>query len=70
MYALYSHTILHAYLIHIHYTTPIYTHILNYIYTYIENDDYKGMDPKQAKEDFMNRVHAYEKVYQVSIYVV
>ena len=47
----------------------IYTILIHTIHG-TENDDYKGMDPKQAKEDFMNRVHAYEKVYQVSIYAV
>jgi 6-phosphofructo-2-kinase len=31
----------------------------------LKNDDYKGMDPEVAMADFMERVHAYEKVYQV-----
>jgi hypothetical protein len=31
----------------------------------LQNDDYKDMDPKKARDDFMDRVHAYEKVYQV-----
>ena len=30
----------------------------------LQNDDYKGMDPKQAMSDFMERVTAYEKVYK------
>lgn len=30
----------------------------------LENDDYKGKDKAQAMVDFMNRVHAYEKVYE------
>lgn len=30
----------------------------------LDNDDYKGMDPAKAREDFLSRVHAYEKVYQ------
>lgn len=32
----------------------------------LQNEDYKGMDPEQARKDFMDRVHAYEKVYEVS----
>lgn len=28
----------------------------------LENDDYKGMDQKKAKADFLERVTAYEKV--------
>jgi predicted kinase len=31
----------------------------------LQNDDYKGMDPVQAKLDFLSRVQAYEKVYEV-----
>eukprot|EP01035_Chromulina_nebulosa_P017176 gene17176-22692_t len=30
----------------------------------LDNDDYKGMDPKKAMADFMERVNAYEKVYE------
>ena len=30
----------------------------------LQNDDYKSMDAKLAREDFMNRVKAYERVYQ------
>lgn len=33
----------------------------------LQNEDYSGMDPDQAKQDFMARVEAYEKVYEVSI---
>lgn len=33
----------------------------------LQNEDYKGMDPEKAKADFMERVHAYEKVYEVSL---
>lgn len=33
----------------------------------LQNDDYKGMDPKTARADFLERVHAYEKVYQVCV---
>jgi hypothetical protein len=32
----------------------------------LQNEDYKGMDPEKARRDFMDRVHAYEKVYEVS----
>jgi 6-phosphofructo-2-kinase len=32
----------------------------------LQNDDYAGMDPAKAKADFLDRVHAYEKVYEVS----
>lgn len=32
----------------------------------LQNDDYKGMDPEKARADFMDRVVAYEKVYEVS----
>jgi transcription termination factor NusB len=31
----------------------------------LHNDDYKDMDPKKALRDFMGRVEAYERVYQV-----
>lgn len=31
----------------------------------LQNEDYKGMDPEKARADFMERVHAYEKVYEV-----
>jgi hypothetical protein len=31
----------------------------------LQNDDYKGMDPEKARQDFMDRVRAYEKVYEV-----
>lgn len=31
----------------------------------LQNDDYKGMDPETARKDFMDRVRAYEKVYEV-----
>ncbi|CAM9115090.1 unnamed protein product [Ectocarpus fasciculatus] len=30
----------------------------------LQNADYRGMDPDQAKKDFMDRVRAYEKVYE------
>lgn len=30
----------------------------------LQNDDYRGMDPDQAREDFRQRVLAYEKVYE------
>lgn len=30
----------------------------------LDNDDYKSMEPEKAMSDFMERVHAYEKVYQ------
>lgn len=30
----------------------------------LQNDDYKGMDTKNAMRDFIERVEAYEKVYQ------
>ena len=30
------------------------------------NEDYKHMAPEKARADFMERVHAYEKVYEVS----
>lgn len=30
----------------------------------LQNDDYKGMDPEVARKDFIDRVKAYEKVYQ------
>lgn len=33
----------------------------------LQNDDYKGMDPKKALADFIERVNAYEKVYEVRI---
>lgn len=33
----------------------------------LENDDYKGKDKAQAMIDFMNRVHAYEKVYETIV---
>lgn len=32
----------------------------------LKNDDYKDMDPKQALQDFIERVHAYEQVYEVT----
>lgn len=32
----------------------------------LQNDDYKEMDPEKARSDFMDRVRAYEKVYEVS----
>jgi predicted kinase len=31
----------------------------------LQNDDYKGMDPEKARKDFLARVEAYEKVYEV-----
>jgi transcription termination factor NusB len=31
----------------------------------LKNDDYSQMDPKDALNDFMSRVQAYEKVYEV-----
>lgn len=31
----------------------------------LQNDDYKNMDPVKAKADFIARVKAYEKVYEV-----
>jgi predicted kinase len=31
----------------------------------LHNDDYNHMDPRDAREDFMGRVRAYEKVYEV-----
>lgn len=30
----------------------------------LQNDDYKDMDPAKARSDFMERVRAYEKVYE------
>jgi len=30
----------------------------------LQNDDYKGMDAKKARQDFLDRVAAYERVYQ------
>lgn len=30
----------------------------------LQNDDYKGMDPQKAREDFFSRVQAYENVYE------
>eukprot|EP00596_Hydrurales_sp_CCMP1899_P002324 CAMPEP_0119034630 /NCGR_PEP_ID=MMETSP1177-20130426/1631_1 /TAXON_ID=2985 /ORGANISM="Ochromonas sp, Strain CCMP1899" /LENGTH=279 /DNA_ID=CAMNT_0006992199 /DNA_START=511 /DNA_END=1351 /DNA_ORIENTATION=+ len=30
----------------------------------LQNEDYIDMDPEKARADFMERVHAYEKVYQ------
>lgn len=30
----------------------------------LQNDDYKGIDPVQAKTDFINRVEAYQRRYQ------
>lgn len=39
--------------------------ILNRNYSLkLRNDDYKDMDPAQAKRDFLERVKAYEQVYQ------
>lgn len=35
----------------------------------LQNEDYKGMDPEKARSDFMDRVTAYEKVYEVSTYL-
>jgi predicted kinase len=32
----------------------------------LKNDDYKDIDPATARADFMSRVKAYEKVYEVS----
>lgn len=29
----------------------------------LQNEDYKGMDPQKAREDFMLRVKAYEREY-------
>ena len=31
----------------------------------LQNDDYRNMDAATAKKDFLSRVHAYEKVYEV-----
>lgn len=36
----------------------------------LNNDDYKNMDQEVARKDFISRVHAYEKVYQVSVLVL
>lgn len=33
----------------------------------LQNEDYRGMDPQTAKEDFLCRVHAYEKVYETIV---
>ena len=33
----------------------------------LQNDDYKGMDPTQAREDFLKRVQAYERVYETIV---
>lgn len=33
----------------------------------LQNEDYKGMDAEKARSDFMERVHAYEKVYEVNL---
>jgi broad specificity phosphatase PhoE len=30
----------------------------------LQNEDYRGMDPVQARNDFMSRVSAYERVYE------
>lgn len=30
----------------------------------LQNDDYRSMDPEQARRDFLERVRAYEKVYE------
>ena len=39
--------------------------ILNRNYSLkLQNDDYKDMDPVKAKRDFLERVKAYEQVYQ------
>ena len=37
----------------------------NWLQLKLQNDDYKGMDPEKAMSDFMERVNAYERVYQV-----
>jgi hypothetical protein len=34
----------------------------------LQNDDYSGMDKKVAMKDFMSRVEAYEKVYEVILH--
>ena len=36
----------------------------------LQNEDYKGMDPEKARADFMERVHAYEKVYEVRTFTL
>ena len=33
----------------------------------LQNDDYRGMDPQKAQEDFMSRVRAYEQVYETIV---
>lgn len=39
--------------------------ILNRNYSLkLQNDDYRDMDPVKAKRDFLDRVEAYEKVYE------